>query len=49
MAEWGALTELKCRRHLYIGGSGGGLHERKKHCSDGVEEPSSAGTEICGG
>lgn len=49
MAEWGALTKLKCRRHLYIGGSGDGLHGRSKHCSDAVEEPSSAGTESYGG
>lgn len=48
MGEWGALTELKCRRHFHIGGSGDGLHERNKHCSGEVEEPSSAGAEICG-
>lgn len=49
MAEWRVVTEFKCRRHLCIGGSGDGLHERNKHCSDGVKEASSAGIEIFGG
>lgn len=32
-----------------IGGSEDGIHKRNKHCSDGVEESSAAGNEICGG
>lgn len=49
MAEWGAVIEFKCGRHLCIGGSGDVLHERHEHCSDGVEEVSSPETESFGG
>lgn len=49
MVEWAALTELKCEKHSYTSGRGDGLRGRKKHFSNGVEEPNSAGTEICGG
>lgn len=49
VVEWAALTELKCEKHSYTSGREDGLHGRKKHFSNGVEEPNSAGTEICGG
>lgn len=49
MAEWRAVIEFKCGRHLCIDGSGDGLRERHQHCSDGVEEVSSPETEIVGG